>query len=150
MTLLAVKPELPQPDIGSLLEALADHEPVQLDCTASPTRISTIEVRSRRDLEERLSELFPFRPHMAPVGDDKRVGVRIVLVDGPPISGDGDNMAAALADLLDNALQYIERWEHELRFDQAHQRYWGWVYRLMICGDNDHIQATLLGEEEVG
>lgn len=147
MTLLAVKPDLPQPDIGSLLEALADHDPVQLDCTTSPTRISTIEVRSRHDLEERLAELFPFRPHMTPVTDEDRVGVEIVLVDGPPLRGDGDNMAQAIANLLANALHYIEQWETELRFDQAHQRYWGWVYRLMICGDNDHIKATLLGEQ---
>ncbi len=147
MTLLAVKPDLPQPDIGSLLEALADHDTVELDCTTSPTRISTIEVRSRHDLEERLAELFPFRPHMTPVTDEDRVGVEIVLVDGPPLRGDGDNMAQAIADLLANALHYIERWETKLRFDQAHQRYWGWVYRLMICGDNDHIKATLLGEQ---
>lgn len=146
MTLLAVKPDLPQPDIGSLLEALADHDPVQLDCTASPTRISTIEVRSRHDLEERLAELFPFRPHMIPVEDDDRVGVRIVLIDGPPIGGEGDNLATAIASLLENALDYIDRWEHGLRFDLAHQRYWGWVYRLLICGDDSHIRDTLLDE----
>ena len=81
MTLLAVKPDLPQPDIGSLLEALADHEPVVLDCTTSPTRISTIEVRSRHDLEERLAELFPFRPHMTPLRDTERVGVEIEIVE---------------------------------------------------------------------
>lgn len=146
MTLLAVKPDLPQPDIGSLLEALAEHDPVELDCTTSPTRISKIEVHSRQDLEVRLAELFPFRPHMTPITAEDRVGVEIVLIDGPPVRGDGDNMAEAIASLLDHALSYIERWERELRFDQAHQRYWGWVYRLLICGDNAHIQATLLGE----
>jgi hypothetical protein len=146
MTLLAVKPSLPQPDIGSLLEALAKHQPVELDCTASPTKIATIEVRSRRDLEEKLAELYPFRPHMSPLEDAGRVGVGIMLVEGPPIRGEGDNLAAAIADLLDNALGYITRWESELRFDIAHQRYWGWVYRLMICGDDDHIKATLLAQ----
>jgi hypothetical protein len=145
MTLLAVKPDLPQPDIGSLLEALADHDPVELDCTSSPTHISTIEVRSRHDLEEQLADLFPFRPHMTPISDEDRVGVQIVLVDGPPVRGEGDNTAQAIADLLANALDYIERWERELRFDQAHQRFWGWVYRLLICGDEDHIRAMLLG-----
>ena len=147
MTLLAVRPDLPQLDIGSLLEALADHERVELDCTSSPTHISTIEVRSRRDLEEQLSDLFPFRPHMTPISDEERVGVQIVLVDGPPVCGEGDNTAEAISDLLANALDYIERWEHELRFDLAHQRFWGWVYRLLICGDEDHIRVTLLGLE---
>jgi hypothetical protein len=147
MTILAVKPGLPQPDIGSLLEALANHQPVELDCTASPTRIAAIEVRSRHDLEVKLAELYPFHPHMAPLEDTDRVGVGIVLIDGPPIGGKGESLAAAIANLLENALDYISRWEHELRFDSAHQRYWGWVYRLMICGDNDHIRATLLGQE---
>ena len=146
MTLLAVKPGLPQPDIGSLLEALARHQPVELDCTASPTRTATIEVRSRHDLEERLAELYPFRPHMSPLEAADRVGVSIMLVDGPPIRGEGENLAAAIGDLLDNALDYITHWERELRFDIAHQRYWGWVYRLMICGDEDHIRATLLDQ----
>ena len=148
MTLLAVKPGIPQPDIGSLLEALAHHQPVELDCTASPTGIATIEVRSRHDLEERLAELYPFRPHKSPLDDPDRVGVAIVLVDGPPIRGEGENLAAAIANLLDNALDYLSRWERELRFDMAHQRYWGWVYRLLICGDDDHICATLLAQEQ--
>lgn len=147
MTLLAVKPSLPQPDIGSLLEALAHHRPVELDCTASPTRVTTIEVRSRHDLEEKLAELYPFRPHMSPLDDPDRVGVSIMLVDGPPIRGEGENLAQAIRNLLENALNYITRWERELRFDIAHQRYWGWVYRLMICGDNDHIRDTLLAQE---
>ena len=147
MTLLAVKPSLPQPDIGSLLEALAHHRPVELDCTASPTRIATIEVRSRHDLEEKLAELYPFRPHMSPLDDADRVGVSIMLVDGPPIRGEGENLAHAIRCLLENALDYITRWERELRFDIAHQRYWGWVYRLMICGDDDHIRDTLLAQE---
>ena len=147
MTTLAVKPGLPQPDIGSLLEALANHHPVELDCTASPTRIATIEVRSRHDLEVRLAELYPFRPHMSPLEGADSVGVSIVLIDGPPIRGEGENLAAAIADLLENALDYIARWERELRFDIAHQRYWGWVYRLMICGDDDHIRATLLAQD---
>ena len=144
MTLLAVKPELPQPDIGSVLDALAKHQPVELDCSASPTRATTIEVRSRHDLEERLAELFPFRAGMAPVNDRSRVAVGISLVEGPPISGDGDSLCAAMENLLENALAYIERWEHELRFDPVHQRYWGWVYRLLLAGDNRHISATLL------
>lgn len=147
MTMLAVKPGLPQPDIGSLLEALANHQPVQLDCTASPTKIATIEVRSRHDLEEKLAELYPFRPHMSPLDGAVRVGVSILLVDGPPIRGEGESVAEAIKDLLESALDYIARWESELRFDIAHQRFWGWVYRLMICGDEDHIRDTLLAQE---
>lgn len=146
MTLLAVKPGLPQPDIGSLLEALAHHQPVEFDCAASPKEIATIEVRSRHDLEEKLAELYPFRPHMSPLEDAARVGVSIMLVDGPPIRGEGESLAEAIKDLLENALNYIARWERELRFDTAHQRYWGWVYRLMICGDNNHIRDTLLAQ----
>ena len=146
MTLLAVRPDLPQPDIGSVLEALAEHQPVELDCGTSPTVTNTTEVHTRHDLEELLAERFPFRPHMAPVDDRKRVAVGIVLIDGPPISGDGDNLAAAIQDLLANALIYIEEWEHRLRFDACHQRYWGWVYRLLLAGDDDHIKATLLGQ----
>jgi hypothetical protein len=146
MTLLAVKPGLPQPDIGSILDALAKHQPVELDCSASPTRATTIEVQSRQDLEVRLAELFPFRATMAPVEDPSRIAVGITMVEGPPISGDGDSLCAAMEDLLQNALAYIERWEHELRFNPVHKRYWGWVYRLLLAGDDHHIRATLLNQ----
>ncbi|MDJ0923446.1 MAG: hypothetical protein QNJ77_02700 [Acidimicrobiia bacterium] len=145
MTLLAVRPDLPQPDIGSVLEALAEHQSVELDCGTSPTLSTSTAVSSRQDLEDLLAERFPFRAHMAPVDDRKRVAVEIVLVDGPPISGDGDNLAEAIQSLLENALTYIEEWENRLRFDAAHRRYWGWVYRLLLAGDNDHIKSTLLG-----
>ena len=146
MTPLAVKPGLPHPDIGSVLDALAKHRSVELDCAASPAGATTIEVQSRRDLEERLAELFPFRPNMAPVDDHSRVAVGISLVEGPPISGDGDSLCAAIDDILQKALAYIERWERELRFNPVHQRYWGWVYRLLLAGDDDHIRATLLNQ----
>lgn len=144
MTLLAVRPDLPKPDIGSLLDALAHHRPVELDCAASSVRRGTVEVTSRHDLQERLAERFPFRSHMAPIDDHDRVGVKIVLVEGPPLSGEGGNLACAMQDLLHNALTYIERWEKGLRSDNVHQRYWGWVYRLLLAGDNDHILATLV------
>ena len=147
MTILAVRPGLPQPDIGSLLEALAHHQPVELDCTASTTKVATIEVRSRHDLEEKLAELYPFRPHMSPLEDADRVGVSIMLVHGPPICGRGESVAEEIRDLRENELDYITRWERELRLDIAHQRYWGWVYLLMIFGDDDHIQDRLLARE---
>lgn len=146
MTLLAVRPGLPQPDIGTLLDALAHHRPVELDCAVSASKRTTIEVRSRSDLEQRLTEMFPFRAHMYPIDEPGTVGTRIVLVGGPPITGSGQCLAAAIASLLDNALEYIDRWEHHLRFDANHQRYWGWVYRLLLAGDNDHIRATLLDQ----
>lgn len=146
MTLLAVKPDLPKPGIGSLLDALAHHRPVELDCSASPNGQDTIEVHTRQDLQDSLAERFPFRPHMTPVDDSKRVAVGIALVEGPPISGNGDSLAAAMQDFLHNALAYIEQWERELRYDRVHQRYWGWVYRLLLAGDDDHILATLLDQ----
>jgi hypothetical protein len=146
MTLLAVKPELPQPDIGSVLDALAKHRPVELSCATSPTNPSTIEVQSRRDLEDRLAERFPFQPQMGPIEDRKRIAVGINLAVGPPISGDGDSLCAAIADFVSNALDYIEQWEHHLRFDAEHQQYWGWVYRLLLAGDDSHIRATLLNQ----
>jgi hypothetical protein len=83
---------------------------------------------------------------MAPVNDPNRIAVCIVLIDGPPISGDGSSLAAAIQDLLHNALEYIGQWENQLRFDRVHQRYWGWVYRLLLAGDDDHILATLLNQ----
>ena len=146
MTLLAVKPDLPQPDIGSLLEALAEHHTVELDCATSPVDTDTIEVHTRWELEDRLAELFPFRPHMSPVKEPKRIGVEIVLVDGPPIGGTGQNLVEAIDDLLHNALDYIARWDRELRFG-SDQQYWGWVYRLLIAGDEEHIKATLLNDD---
>ncbi len=146
MVLLAVKPEIPQPDIGHVLDALAHHRPVELDCAASPIKTDIVEVESRLDLEERLEERFPFRPHMAPIDDKRRVAVSITLVEGPPIGGDGDSMAAALQDFLDSAMNYIEKWERCLRFGSEHQHYWGWVYRLLLAGDEKHILATLLNE----
>ena len=146
MTLLAVRPGLPQPDIGAVLDALAHHRRVEFDCSVSPAATDTIEVRSRHDLEERLIELFPFRAHMEPVSDEMRIGTTIILHSGLPIFGEGENLAAAIDDLVVKALDYIERWEHHLRFSATHQRYWGWVYRLLLAGDNDHIRATLLNQ----
>ncbi|MEA2000301.1 MAG: hypothetical protein U9N84_00210, partial [Actinomycetota bacterium] len=98
------------------------------------------------ELEERLIEFFPFRPSMIPVGDRARVAVSIVLVGGPPISGEGQNVDEAIHRLLHSALDYIEDWEHHLRFSAGHQRYWGWVYRLLLAGDEEHILATLLDQ----
>ena len=146
MTLLAVKPELPKPDIGSLLDALTHRRPVELRYSRATNGQDTVEVRTRQDLQDRLAERFQFRAHMTPVDDRKRVAVRIDLVEGPPISGDGDSLVAAMQDLLHNALDYIEKWEGQLRYDRVHQRYWGWVYRLLLAGDDDHILATMLDQ----
>ncbi len=144
MTLLAVKPEIPQPDIGSVLDVLAHHRPIEFDCSASPVETEPFAVDTRHDLEERLEKLFPFEPYMTPVDDKHRVAIRIALDCGPPISGEGDSMRHALDDLLANALEYIAEWEHSLRYGTEHQQYWGWVYRLLLCGDDDHILAMLL------
>ena len=146
MTLLMVKPEIPQPDIGRVLDVLARHRPIEFHCIWSPVRADVFQVDTRQELEARLEELFPFRPYMEPVADEKRVGVGITLAGGPPISGDGENLAAALRSFLQSALDYIEEWERSLRFGAEHQKYWGWVYRLHIAGDEDHILATLLDE----
>ena len=145
--MLAVKLDLRESDVGSVLDVLAHGRPVALACDSSPvSHDAQIEVQSRWELEERLEELFPFRPHMIPVDDRKRVAVRIVLVGGPPISGEGDSLTSAIRDLLQSALDYVDKWERSLRFGADHQRYWGWVYRLLLAGDNDHIVATLLNE----
>ena len=55
--------------------------------------------------------------------------------------------ATAIDALLADAIDYIGRWEHELSFRRPHQRYWGWVYRLLLAGDDDHIVATLLDQQ---
>jgi len=146
MTLLAVKPRVPQPDIGAVLDVLAHRRPVEFHCEASPIDTEPFEVHSRADLEERLETLFPFRAHMAPVDDQRRAAVAISLAVGPPIRGEGDSMAAALRSFLDEALEYVSRWESTLRFGAEHQRYWGWVYRLLLAGDEEHILATLLDQ----
>ncbi len=146
MTLLAVKPQVPQPDIGAVLDVLAHRRPVEFHCEASPIDTEPFEVRNRIDLEERLETLFPFRAHMAPVDDQRRAAVAISLAVGPPIRGEGDSMAAALRSFLEEAVDYISQWETTLRFGAEHQRYWGWVYRLLLAGDEEHILATLLGQ----
>ena len=146
MTLLAVKPEIPQPDIGSILDVLAHHRPIEFDCQSSPVLTEPFEVASRPALEERLVERYPFRPTMEPIDDKTRIAIRIRLMVGPPISGEGDSMSRALDDFLANALSYIEEWEGSLRYGAEHQKYWGWVYRLLLCGDDAHILATLLNE----
>ena len=146
MTLLAVKPEIPQPDIGAVLDVLAHHRPIEFDCASSPVSTDPFEVDSRTDLEERLVERYPFRPTMEPINEKQRVAIRIRLMVGPPIAGEGDSMAHALDDFLASALSYIEAWERSLRFGTEHQQYWGWVYRLLLCGDDAHILATLLNE----
>jgi len=146
MTLLAVKPQIPQPDIGSLLDVLAHHRRIEFDCSASPVSTEPFEVHTRHELEEQLEHLYPFRAHLYPVDDRNRVAVGVTLVGGPPISGEGDSMRHALDNFLANALAYIEQWERSLRYGVEHQKYWGWVYRLLLCGDEDHILATLLNE----
>jgi hypothetical protein len=146
MTLLAVKPQLPQPDIGAVLDVLAHHQPVEFHCDASPVRTDRFEVDTRAELESHLEELFPFRAHMEPVGDKKHVQVQVSLTVGPPLSGVGDSLERALDDLLHNTLAYIAAWERSLRFGAEHQRYWGWVYRLLLSGDDEHILATLLNQ----
>lgn len=144
MTLLAVKPRSPQPDIGTVLDVLAHHQPVEFHCDSSPVDKDPFEVDTRVDLESRLEERFPFRADMAPAGDKNHVHVEISLVAGPPIGGLGDSMRAALDDLLGSAVSYVEEWERTLRFGAEHQQYWGWVYRLLLAGDDEHILATLL------
>lgn len=146
MTLLAVKPEIPQPDIGAVLDVLAHHRPIEFDCASSPVQSDSFEVASRAALEKQLVERYPFRPTMEPIDDKERIAVRIRLVEGPPISGEGDSMSHALDDLLANAVAYIAEWERSLRYGAEHQPYWGWVYRLLLCGDEAHILATLLNE----
>ncbi len=146
MTLLAVKPEIPQPDIGSVLDVLAHHRPIEFDCSSSPIATQSFSVDTRRELEEQLEELYPFRPYLAPVEDKGRVAVGVALGCGPPIHGEGDSMRHALDSLLQNAIDYIAEWERSLRFGAEHQKYWGWVYRLLLCGDEEHILATLLNE----
>ena len=144
MTLLAVKPHIPQPDIGAVLDVLAHHRPIEFYCDASPVSTEPFEVDTRTELESRLEELFPFRATMAPVGDRTHVEVEVSLLVGPPISGVGDSLAHALDDLLSSSLAYVEEWERTLRFGAEHQRLWGWVYRLLLAGDDEHILATLL------
>jgi hypothetical protein len=146
MTLLAVKPEIPQPDIGSVLDVLAHHRPIEFDCSSSPVSTDPFQVETRRDLEERLEYLFPFETRLYPVDDAQRIAVGLTLVGGPPISGEGDSMRHALDNLLINAVAYVEKWEKSLRYGAEHQKYWGWVYRLLLCGDDQHILAALLGE----
>jgi hypothetical protein len=146
MTLLAVKPQVPQPDIGAVLDVLAHRRPVEFHCEASPVDTEPFEVQSRAGLEERLETLFPFRAHMAPVDDQRRAALAISLAVGPPIRGEGDSMTAALRSFLDEALDYISQWESSLRFGAEHQQYWGWVYRLLLAGDEDHILAMLLDQ----
>lgn len=146
MTLLAVKPKAPQPEIGAVLDVLAHHQPVEFHCDASPVDKEPFEVHSRAELESRLEELFPFQAHMAPIGDKKRVEVGVSLVQGPPIHGSGDSMRAALDDFLASAIDYIAQWERTLRFGTEHQRYWGWVYRLLLAGDDERILAALLNQ----
>lgn len=146
MTLLAVRPEAPQPDIGAVLDVLAHRQPVEFHCDASPISTDPFMVDTRSALEERLDVLFPFQTHMAPIGDKKRVAVGVSLVEGPPIRGEGDSVRNALDDFRANAVAYVEAWERTLRFSAEHQKYWGWVYRLLLAGDNDHILAVLLNE----
>jgi hypothetical protein len=144
MTLLAVKPQLPQPDIGAVLDVLAHKQPVEFHCDASPVDPDPFEVESRTELEQRLETRFPFRAQMFPVRDPARAAVGISLIGGPPIYGEGDSLDNALASFLNAALVYVGEWERTLRFGVEHQKYWGWVYRLMLAGDDEHILATLL------
>lgn len=144
MTLLAVKPTIPQLDIGAVLDVLAYHLPVEIDCGASPTSPDVIEVSSRLALQEELAVRFPFRPRMESISEKRRVGVSIWLVDGPPIHGEGENLAVAMEAFLASALVYISQWVSRLRFAPDHQPYWGWVYRLLLAGNDEHILAALL------
>ncbi len=77
-------------------------------------------------------------------GDDGQIAV---WLEQFAIYGRGDDLDAALDDLLDEVDLYLEEWEERLRHAPDHaQRAW-WVRRMQLAADRDARRALLMAPE---
>lgn len=91
------------------------------------------------DLAALLAVTHPFTSTLS-CGDDGQVAV---WLDEFAIYGRGDDVDAALDDLLDEVDTYLAEWEEHLRHAPDHaQRAW-WVRRLQLAADRDARRALL-------
>jgi hypothetical protein len=91
------------------------------------------------DLEVLLAASHPFTTTVSS-GDDGRIAV---WLEEFAIYGRGDDLDAALDDLLDEVDIYLGEWEERLRHAPDHaQRAW-WVRRMQLAVDRDGRRALL-------
>ena len=96
------------------------------------------------DLAALLAVTHPFTSTLSR-GDDGQVAV---WLEEFAIYGRGDDVDAALDDLLDEVDTYLAEWEEHLRHAPDHaQRAW-WVRRIQLAADRDARRALLAPRED--
>lgn len=93
----------------------------------------------RDALAELLAHDFPFTTRMTRSED----GVVSIWLDEFDIYGRGEDIPAALEDLLDEVEAYVEEWEDDLHRAPNHaERQW-WVRRIQLADSRDEVRAML-------
>lgn len=91
------------------------------------------------DLEGLLAPNYPFRPEVSE-GDDGTVSVWLPEL---AIFGQGEDLDAAVDDLIDEVEVYLEEWEVRLRHAPDHAARAWWVRRLQLATADDGVRRLL-------
>lgn len=90
-------------------------------------------------LADLLAKDFPFTTRMTRSED----GVISIWLDQFDVYGRGEDIPAALEELLDEVEDYVEEWEEELHRAPNHaDRQW-WVRRIQMADDRDEVRSML-------
>ncbi len=90
-------------------------------------------------LADLLAKEFPFTTRMT----RSEAGVVSIWLDQFDVYGRGDDIPAALEDLLDEIGDYVEEWEEELHRAPNHaDRQW-WVRRIQMADGRDEVRSML-------
>lgn len=77
-------------------------------------------------------------------------GVVSIWLDQFDIYGRGEDIPAALEDLLDEVEHYVEEWEKDLHRAPNHaERRW-WVHRLQSAAGRDQVRSMLFPAPDDG
>lgn len=91
------------------------------------------------DLAELLAKDFPFTTRMT----RSEAGEMSIWLDQFDVYGRGEDIPAALDDLLDEIEDYVEEWEEELHRAPNHaDRQW-WVRRIQMAADRDEVRSII-------
>ena len=102
------------------------------------TPVVLLELDALADL---LAKDFPFSTRMT----RSRDGVVSIWLDQFDVYGRGDDIPAALEDLLDEVEDYVEEWEEQLHRAPNHaDRQW-WVRRIQLADGRDEVRSMLFG-----
>lgn len=101
---------------------------------------STPLVLLERDaLADLLANDFPFTTRMTRSED----GIVSIWLDQFDIYGRGEDIPAALEDLLDEVEDYVEEWEEDLHRAPNHANRQWWVCRIQMADGRDEVRSML-------